>query len=48
VSDFRTVGGTRSEVVGSVLARGRLVRRATPCGAMAAASVGRSVVVIVV
>jgi hypothetical protein len=31
VSDFRIVGGTRSEVVGSVLAGGRLVRRATPC-----------------
>jgi hypothetical protein len=39
-------GGTRSNVVGSVLAEGRLARRVTPCGAMAAALVVRSVVVV--
>jgi hypothetical protein len=47
VSDSRIVGGTRSEVVGSVLAGGRLARRATPCWSVSAASVGRSVVVVV-
>jgi hypothetical protein len=31
MSDFRIVGGTRSEVVGSVLAGGSIERRATPC-----------------
>jgi hypothetical protein len=31
VSNFRIVGGTRSEVVGSILAGGRLARRATTC-----------------
>jgi hypothetical protein len=30
VLNLRSVGGTRSEVVGSVVARGRLARRAAP------------------
>jgi hypothetical protein len=52
--DFHIVGGTRSEVVGSVLAGGRLARGATPCcpvslwcnGCSVGRAIWRSVVVV--
>jgi hypothetical protein len=51
VPDFHIVGGTRSEVVGSVSAGGRLARRSTPCCPVSlwcnGCSVGRAVCCVI-